>query len=379
MPGPDRQTGLTLIELMIAMTLGLFLAAGLATLFIASNRSYRQNELIAGMEDQGRFALSTLQRDLAMAGYWGGMLGSGSIIPNLRDTDVTNDDSTAVAALGADRDCGVDASDPWSFDLRARVGFRNHDAAAAVATQWRCIGHQLAGTDAFSVKRVSGQQTGAMAVGDSEARLRPFGFYLQTNATVGSLVRWGASDVGAPDAAAQPSGAPMRFFRYFPRIYFVRDFSRRIGDGIPTLCRKELCATRYAADADPELASCGQAGAPASASGYFSECIAEGIEDMQIVWGLDGADEDLAVDRYTSTPSDAELVDQVRMAQIFLRVRSVRGDALHNDLKTYRLGDKDPFEPAASADVAGVPAHQQLRSFYRRLYSTTVQLRNPVN
>lgn len=380
MRAESQQGGFTLVELMIALTLGLLLTAGLATLFIATNRSYRQNDLIAGMQDQGRFAMSTLSRDLAMAGYWGGMLGTAAISPNLLDDDITNDSSTGLAQFTANLDCGADATRRWSFDLSARVEFRNHDAADAISSRWRCLAHVKAGTDAFVLKRVSGQMSGEMPAGQSSVRLRPYGFYLATNSTLGSLIRWGSSETGSGDATDQPALAPKRYYRYVPRIYFIRDFSRKPGDGTPALCRKELCASRYQPDADPELASCGGASASASASaaGYFTECLAEGVEDMQIVWGLDGSgDEDLAADRYTSVPTAAELATQARMAQVHLLLRSRRGDAAYRDEKTYTLGDKAAYTPGAVADAAGTPANQASSSFYRRIFSTTVQLRNP--
>ena len=58
---------------MISLTLGLILVAAVAPLFVYTNRNNRQNALIAGMQDQARFALSQLSRDITMAGYWGGM------------------------------------------------------------------------------------------------------------------------------------------------------------------------------------------------------------------------------------------------------------------------------------------------------------------
>ena len=65
---PDsRAAGFTLIELLVATTLGLLLLAGIGTLFVSTSRSYRENERIAGMQDQARFAMSTLSRDLASA------------------------------------------------------------------------------------------------------------------------------------------------------------------------------------------------------------------------------------------------------------------------------------------------------------------------
>lgn len=367
---PNAQRGFSLIEMMVSATLGLLLLAGIGTLFVSTSRSYRENELIAGMQDQARFALSTLARDLAMAGYWGGLLGTANVVPNLGDAATTNDSTSATLALTPARDCGPTGT-AWSFALDTPLQFHNHIDSG---TPWPCIGHQRAGTDAVAIRRVSGQATGEMLLGDSQVRLRPHHFYLQTNATVGTLMRWGVAALDAPDAGDDPSSAPMSFYRYFPRIYFIRDFSLTPGDGVPTLCRKELCPTDYSAGADAELASCGEGGGGAGTPGYYSECIAEGVEDLQIVWGLD-TNNDHVVDRYTAAP-DLDQTRLARSAQIHLLVRSRRGNPQYTDSKTYRLADQSAFTPSTVADAAGTPPDRRTRHFYRRAYSTTVQLRN---
>ncbi|WP_428310077.1 PilW family protein [Hydrocarboniphaga sp.] len=378
---PRRQAGLTLVELMISLTLGLILVVGIGSLFVYTNRSNRQNELISGMQDQARFALATLSRDITMAGYWGGIASAATITPNTNDTDATNDSSTASAALTGANDCGADATTRWAFELTrklvttdaagisqtllwpSRVEFRNQSVSGAPSALWKCIGNYKTGTDVVALRRVAGQLTGSMASGDTQVKLRAYNYYLQTNGVVGTLMRWGSADTAAPIGTEAPLSAPMSFYRYVPRIYYVRNYSRTSGDGIPTLCRKELCSSGYAAGADSESGSCGAAGSTASASGFYAECLAEGVEDLQIVWGIANADG--SGFRYTSTPSAQEVATNAQTAQIFLRMRSVRSDAAYTDTKTYTAGD------AAAYTASGNDTH-----YYRRLYSTTVYLRN---
>ncbi len=366
-------SGYTLIELLVASTLGLLLLLGVGTLFINTNRSYKENELITGMQDQARFALSTLSRDFALAGYWGGMQGSINIVPNLQTPDTEDDYSNATTALTSALDCGQ-ISEIWSFKLHQAVEFRNHNESEAISAKWKCIGNHVAGTDAVAIRHVSAQETGEMASGDGDVLLRPYHFYLQSNGTVGTLTRWGSAARNSPDPAEVPASAPMTFYRYTPRIYFIRDFSVSPGDGIPTLCRKALCPSQYAGNGDPELASCNEAGGTTAALGYYSECIAEGIEDMQITWGLD-TDGDFVVDRYETNPSLAQHA-QFRSAIIQLLVRSRSASPNHVDSKTYTLAGKSTFTPSSVTDPDGTPAKAQTKRFFRRVYSTTVQLRN---
>jgi len=392
---PSSQRGMTLVELMIGATLGLILLAGVASVFVYTNRSNKQNELIAGMQDQARFALSTLSRDLTMAGYWGGMASAASIVPNTADDDPSNDASTATTAFPIANDCGPDASTGWAMQLTSRktttdaggntlttvwprrVEFRNQNNAAAVASIWRCIGGWRSGTDVVALRRVAGQATGSMIASDTSARLRAYHYYLQTNGVAGTLIRWGANDTAAPSGTEVPLSAPMSFYKYVPRIYFIRDYARTAGDGIPTLCRKELCPTRFRAGGDGESGSCGEATAAATASGLYTECLAEGVEDLQIVWGLSREDNG-TIERYTSTPTPEDVAQKAQTAQIFLRIRSARPDGSYTDTKTYTAGDAAAFTPSAVVDPAGTPEVEKAKHYYRRVFSTTVYLRNPV-
>lgn len=64
-----RQRGFSLIELMIAMVLGLFVLASLLALFIGNNQSHRTQEAAARLQENARFALDILNREARKTGY----------------------------------------------------------------------------------------------------------------------------------------------------------------------------------------------------------------------------------------------------------------------------------------------------------------------
>lgn len=68
---PVRQTGLSLIELMIAMVIGLVLMLGLLRIFSASREASRMSEGIGRVQENARFALDYIQGDLRMVGHLG--------------------------------------------------------------------------------------------------------------------------------------------------------------------------------------------------------------------------------------------------------------------------------------------------------------------
>jgi len=66
-----KQNGLTLIELMIAILLGSVVTILLISLFINSKQSYRTQENLSRLQENGRFAMSFISQDIRMANYWG--------------------------------------------------------------------------------------------------------------------------------------------------------------------------------------------------------------------------------------------------------------------------------------------------------------------
>lgn len=79
-----RQRGLTLIELMIAMVLGLLVTLAVVNLFLTTRTVYRQNENLARMQESARFAFEFLGRDIREAGGipCGGNLPTANVLNN---------------------------------------------------------------------------------------------------------------------------------------------------------------------------------------------------------------------------------------------------------------------------------------------------------
>jgi type IV pilus assembly protein PilW len=65
-----NQSGLSLIELMIALSIGLFLVTGIIQLFISSKQTYRLQDNLSQLQENGRFAVDTLSKEIRMAGNY---------------------------------------------------------------------------------------------------------------------------------------------------------------------------------------------------------------------------------------------------------------------------------------------------------------------
>ena len=66
-----KQTGLTLVEIMIALLLGLFLIAGVISIFVSNKQTYRLNESLSRLQEDGRFVMEIFGSRLRSASYAG--------------------------------------------------------------------------------------------------------------------------------------------------------------------------------------------------------------------------------------------------------------------------------------------------------------------
>lgn len=63
--------GMTLVELMVSMVLGLVIVGGATSVIVANRQSYRTNEALSQLQESQRTAFEVLSRDLREAGYNG--------------------------------------------------------------------------------------------------------------------------------------------------------------------------------------------------------------------------------------------------------------------------------------------------------------------
>ncbi len=66
-----RQRGFTLVEILIALVIGLILTGGIIQVFSSTRQSNRVQEAISRMQENGRMALEVIARDARMADFWG--------------------------------------------------------------------------------------------------------------------------------------------------------------------------------------------------------------------------------------------------------------------------------------------------------------------
>ncbi len=68
---PQTQRGLTLVEIMVAVTLALLLLAGTVQIFLGSKQAYRTEEALSRIQENGRFSMEFLATSIRKTGYTG--------------------------------------------------------------------------------------------------------------------------------------------------------------------------------------------------------------------------------------------------------------------------------------------------------------------
>ena len=63
------QYGMSLVELMVALVISLFLSAGLFTMFSMSSSNVTTTSQFNQLQENGRIALAILERDLSQLGF----------------------------------------------------------------------------------------------------------------------------------------------------------------------------------------------------------------------------------------------------------------------------------------------------------------------
>lgn len=115
----SAQTGVSLVELMIAMLLSLVLLSGVVQIFASTRTSYRVHDSVSQMQETGRFAMETMSRDIRMADYWGCADGLGKVTNGLDPAGGAGYiDYTAGGVGGTEGAAGA----PDSLVLRGSIG-----------------------------------------------------------------------------------------------------------------------------------------------------------------------------------------------------------------------------------------------------------------
>lgn len=330
----DREAGLTLVEMMVALVITTVLLGGVTQIFISSKQSHKLTDSLGFMQESGRMAINLITHDLRRAGYFGGnaditTLADGSLAP-------------VTPASGTYNLCATGTT-TWALMLTHRV-FGLND----VASSYACI--PTSGSTKYLrgdvlVARYSNAQTTTAA----ELAAGAGALFLRTSLSSGRIFP------GAAEAAAanQVSGIAVAVNPLVANAYYIGTGSDTCnGDAIPSLYQVSLSAT-----GTPQVQE-----------------IVSGIEDIQVQYGLDtdavadgvanqylNASDILAADFAYWNWQGKPATNTIVSTRVWLVSRSACADAAYTSDLIYTYGDQTK-----------TPADH----YRRQVYSATVALRN---
>lgn len=347
-PYPRAMRGFTLVELMVAMVLGLMLLGALVTLVVSTSTNRSELDKSARQIENGRYALQVLAQDIEMAGFFGAVNRSPSWQPVVPDACPATVAPTAPAATPPVNGMGYNASGATPVLPMAIVPLTAiPNCPNAIATQ--------ANTGILQISRVSSQIAATPVAGEAYVQMSMCG--TQTKPMSSGQYGTAAFDRTQKDCT---TAAPLR--QAAQRIYFISpQCSNCSASDTPTLTVAEYSASSGKMTLTP---------------------LVEGIENMQFQFGMD-VDADGAPDCYVSDPSVTAAPTQCPAAAApfnwsdgiknYAHIVSVRINLLARnteptpgwkDSRTYDLGTGSI--PAAKNDA-----------YKRHLYSTVARVVNP--
>jgi len=95
----NSQKGLTLVEIMIAVTISLVLLAGIMQIFLSSKQSYNIQQALSRVQENARLVTDVVLRDITAAGYMGCLGATNDIVNTLADQTANYAYATAIEGV----------------------------------------------------------------------------------------------------------------------------------------------------------------------------------------------------------------------------------------------------------------------------------------
>ena len=134
----SRARGVSLIELMVSLVIGLLLMAGAVTVYLQSRSTYTTSDAVARLQETGRYALSIIEPDVRLAGFWGMTNRAEGMQNTVADTAIANN-------------CGAG----WIGDAAHAIDGVNGDGTTGAYTLSCAATNRATGADVLMTRRAA--------------------------------------------------------------------------------------------------------------------------------------------------------------------------------------------------------------------------------
>ena len=280
LPAARRQAGMTIVEFMVAVVIGMLVLVALAAVYLNVSRSNTEMARTTSVIENGRFAIKLLEDDLVHGGYWGGF------VPQYDDSTLTTVPGDFPASVPAP--CTAYGANWTAAYKTALIGvpLQTYEDVPTDCATISLLPNKKANSDVLVIRHAD-----TCVAGDANcAALAVNQLYFQvsqcmsgTNPDTKSYLMDTYTSAGVPfnlhkrkTDCATAAVADLR--RFVSNIYYVRDYANTVGDGIPTLVRSEFGLKPKALPSDPD---------PTIPEQLPGVPLVEGIESFRIELGID--------------------------------------------------------------------------------------------
>ena len=327
-PHPRTQQGITLIELMIALVIGLLATGAMLKVYVDSSRLYRFNEGLARIQENGRFATEFVRRDARMAGFWG--CNHEATLTNRIKTSVL--DYPRYELSGITGTSGSESNDPDTITFSGAgrsVGKVKNDMPSTTAS----------GRDFRVISTETINAGDALLISDCD--MTDIFYVTKARGRNNKRKLWHKHTKNTPNSFSKAYAAGSTLYR---------------------VQQTTFCIAPGANPAQPSLRQLVNPTSGQTCQDHGDELV-EGIENMQILFGEDtDADGDGTANRYLSFGASDLDMDRVVSVRISLLARS-----LNNNLTT------EPSPYFFNGSKSTPPSDDK---YLRKVFTTTITLRN---
>lgn len=354
-----RQHGVTLVELLVSLVLGMLLTAGIIKVFAGNRTTYAFNESLSRIQENARFTLDHIAYNTRMAGY-SGCLSDVAIHNNLDDAPNNFRDDIENGIQGHDAN--------GTGNGQTYVALATNPAASSTLTDWtpalpaELDDLVLPGSDVLIVRGIAGVTQSLVSPFNDSAQLfvaTPHDFLVGEILVVSDCQKASIFQLTSVDSTGHNfthSAASFTPGNSSPNWGTEQDFG--LGSEVARLQAYAFYVGR-GADGTPALFQYRlQVLGSGTESDFVAEELASGIETMQVRYGLDG-DKDNAIDSWADSVTDWTAVLSV---EVTLLARAADEYGTETDSVVYSLGTTK-FNPVDDRRL-------------REVFSTTVAVRN---
>ena len=263
-----RNRGFTLVELMVALTIGMFLMIGLVSLIVSTTASRAELDKSSRQIENGRYALQLLSQDIQLAGFTG-ELSTASYVQQ-----------TPVGCISTASDLEYSPSATAGSSTIPMPLYALTTIPSACSNKY--ITNQVANTAALVVSRVDTATTPLASAAAAE-------YYVQVSACANDTLPF-----------AMSTGATTKTFNLMQLDCSTSNLAllRKVIHRVYYISSCNVCSPSAKADTTPTLKV-----AEFVNGAMQLTPLVEGIEDLQFDYGID-MDGDGSPDCYVSDPTN---------------------------------------------------------------------------